>query len=198
MPYKDLDAAREYKRNWYRKKFGVVRFRESPNGRTLDRKKYAREWYRRKAVEVNGSVNVRSIDQSPQSKLEFKSCYTGDCIVWTGASNRLGYGSLYIGKKHYMAHRLAYELRHGSIPDGHQIDHLCRNPSCINPSHLEAVTHKVNVNRGISRAVTVKRHSLRTHCKRGHEFTEDNTYIYVLNGRKCRSCKACWKARKLE
>lgn len=81
-----------------------------------------------------------------------KTCYVGDCIIWTGNLGGAGYGTF--GYKqdgvsiHTVAHRFAYELVHGPIPPGLFIDHLCRNRCCVNPAHLEAVTQKVNQNRG--------------------------------------------------
>lgn len=200
MPYKDIEKAREYKRNWYRKKNNVTKFRGPQDGRwALDKKQYSREWYRAKAVKKKGFVHLRcSNDMDPRERLELRSCYAGDCIVWTGASHKLGYGHLYIGGRFFMAHRVAYELANGPIPDGLHLDHLCRNPPCINPAHLEAVTPAENVRRGEGANVSRRMRVSQTHCKRGHEFTEENTYTYFWNGTQRRSCKACWKARKLE
>ena len=103
------------------------------------RREQSRNQYRKKF----NVTKVRCLDPSPQAKLDFSSCYAGDCIVWTGAANRRGYGCLYLGGMRLSPHRLAYELSHGQIPDGLEIDHLCRSPPCINPVHLEAVTHKI-------------------------------------------------------
>lgn len=104
-----------------------------------------------------------------------------DCWVWIGARHFKGYGS-FCGK----AHRFSYELFKGPIPAGLTIDHLCRNTYCVNPEHLEAVTNRENILRGISPpAIFAKK----THCSKGHEFTPENTYIrnYKI-GRKCRIC----------
>jgi hypothetical protein len=97
-----------------------------------------------------------------------------------------------IDNKAIKAHRIAYELLVGVLPDGLEIDHLCKVRNCVNPTHLEAVTHWENVNR--SGAWEVNR--LKTHCKYGHEYTEENTYKNK-NTRECRTCgrKACAKWR---
>lgn len=83
------------------------------------------------------------------------------------------------------AHRLAYELLVGPIPDGLQIDHLCRNTRCVNPDHLEAVTQRENILRGNAPAAENAR---KTHCIRGHAFDEANTIIQRSGKRSCRTC----------
>ncbi len=87
------------------------------------------------------------------------------------------------------AHRAVYEWLVGPIPDGLQIDHLCRNPGCINPSHMEPVTPRENVMRGDTIAAE---NAAKTHCKHGHEFTAENTYVWPKkpNSRSCRRCHA--------
>jgi hypothetical protein len=82
------------------------------------------------------------------------------------------------------AHRVSYVLAHGSIPDGLQLDHLCRNKLCVNPTHLEAVTARENTLRGVSVAAV---NAKKTHCPRGHELSGSNLLAY----RKVRSCRAC-------
>jgi len=114
----------------------------------------------------------------------------GDCWIWDGWIDRLGYGGIGGGNtKHIKAHRFFYEHHRESIPEGMTIDHLCRNRRCVNPEHLEVVSSYVNK----LRAIRVRRaKSAKTHCFRGHEYTPENTMqkTGILGGRECRICRA--------
>lgn len=111
------------------------------------------------------------------------------CHNWTGAKNPKGYGRMKVGGRLLLPHRVAYEAARGSIPDGLVIDHLCRNPACCNPDHMEVVTQAENVRRGRSGA----RQAERTHCPQGHPYDDANTYIAPSGDRQCRTCR---KARQ--
>lgn len=113
------------------------------------------------------------------------------CWLWERHTTRHGYGVISIDGKQVYAHRVMYERRHGKIPSGLEIDHKCRTPACCNPDHLEAVTHLENVRRGTVWAVNKARLGGMTHCKKGHEFTPENTYVRPSSGlRNCRICRS--------
>lgn len=116
------------------------------------------------------------------------------CQVWLGCKNDKGYGVISIDGERYLAHRVAYEAAKGPIPDGLVLDHLCRNPPCVNPDHLEAVTLKENTLRGIGPSAVNAR---KTHCIRGHRLADENLYFYPSRGgdRQCRKCGAQRKAK---
>jgi hypothetical protein len=84
-----------------------------------------------------------------------------------------------------VAHRLVYEELVGPIPEGMELDHLCRNTSCVNPAHLEPVPHRVNVLRGVG---PTAENAVKTECVNGHPLTGRNLCIRKEGGRKCRTC----------
>jgi hypothetical protein len=107
---------------------------------------------------------------------------TDTCWLWAGATNRKGYGSFRLaGGTIQSAHRWSFIYAHRFNPEGLDIDHLCGVRNCVNPAHLEAVTHLENI---------LRRPSYRkTHCLRGHEYSPENTYTDPRGGRTCRACR---------
>lgn len=109
------------------------------------------------------------------------------CWIWTGTRDRHGYGRFFIHGVKRGAHQFSYERTHGGVPNGLELDHLCQTPCCVNPSHLEAVTHAENMRRSLNCGGKVN--AAKTRCIRGHEFNEENTR--VRRGRRiCRACQA--------
>jgi len=113
------------------------------------------------------------------------------CWVWQASKNPFGYG-FFNDKKTHIAHRWAYQYFKGEIPKGLVIDHLCKNTSCVNPDHLEAVTQQINFLRGTAMSKIISK----THCKNGHEYTLENTIRYKSRrGRLCRTCNNSYKKK---
>jgi hypothetical protein len=108
-----------------------------------------------------------------------------DCWLWITPSVR-GYGYFHFEGRKVLVHRWSYEHLIGQIPQGLDLDHLCRVRHCVNPKHLEPVIHRENVRRGQGWA---GKHARVTHCPRGHEYTEDNTYRYGNGARFCLRCR---------
>ncbi|MGW7514807.1 HNH endonuclease signature motif containing protein [Streptomyces sp. NPDC054796] len=109
----------------------------------------------------------------------------GPCHQWTGSTNERGYGTFWHGRT-VKAHRYAYEQQVGPIPDGLDIDHLCRNRACVAPGHLRAVTHRENI---LTSSNHVARRAAVRVCPAGHAYDEANTYVAKNGTRKCRSCR---------
>ncbi len=118
------------------------------------------------------------------------------CVDWTGSMTEKGYGIVEWDGRTWRAHRVAYVLENGPIPEGMQLDHLCRNRRCINPTHLEVVTSRENTLRGMGPSA---QNAMKTHCNRGHILDGDNLYLWNRKGREptrhCRTCKSLTKAR---
>jgi hypothetical protein len=113
-----------------------------------------------------------------------------ECWPWM-AGGKEGYGWFGLSsKKQFACHRITYEMFFGSIEEGMELDHLCRNRKCVNPFHLEVVTHLENVRRG--QAGIYNR--LKTHCPQGHPYDESNT---SYKPQKWRQCKACGREKAM-
>lgn len=114
---------------------------------------------------------------------------TSACWIWRGARGRKQYGlcsEVVTDSGTRQPHRVSYELLIGQIPDGMHLDHLCRTPLCVNPSHLEPVTPLENTQRGLHG-------ELKTHCVNSHELTDDN--VRVRNRDNARICRTCDRLR---
>lgn len=128
--------------------------------------------------------------ESRMAKLD-RSTSTLGCWLWTGEVAKTGYGVVRRDTRRrdlgrMGAHRYFYEAIIGPIPDGLELDHLCRVPACVNPDHLEPVTHAENMRRSLSPAAITARRGI---CQRGHRQTPENVYVNQATGK--RQCKPC-------
>lgn len=134
-----------------------------------------------------GAVGKRNNERTIWKKV----VVDGECWRWTGAVDRggSGYGRVQWNGVERRPHRVFYEMFYGPIPEGLTIDHLCRNHMCVNPTHLEAVTSRVNTLRGNWPAAVNSRKST---CPRGHAYSGTNLY-----GRRiCHECERIRHKRK--
>lgn len=121
--------------------------------------------------------------------------FTSGCWEWTGTRHRYGYGMFSLNRKSTesmtTAHRALFKISNTPIPKGMVIDHICKNPPCVRPSHLRVVTQRQNYI-DYSDSIAAK-NSRKKFCKRGHPFNKSNTYRLLLkNGNYQRQCKICW------
>ena len=119
-----------------------------------------------------------------------------DCWVWTGSRHPTGYGQFAAKGGTKRSHRFAWELLVGEIPHAMTLDHICRNKPCVNPDHMEVVTaQENNLRSGSFSALNARK----THCRHGHEFTPENTYVQYNKGkpgRRCRTCQLAYMAKR--
>lgn len=153
-------------------------------GRGLCNKHYLRAW-------TKGTLDAVAPLPDYHARFWAKVAKSEACWWWMAYRDRKGYGRFVAPElQDTLAHRIAYELLVGRIPSSLTLDHLCRNPPCVNPAHLEPVTVSENVLRGNPGLYN----AVKTHCKRGHEFTPENTMISPGH----RACLVCHKASMLE
>lgn len=116
----------------------------------------------------------------------YSSPQPGGCWRWHGTLDQKGYGVIMYAGKKVEAYRAAYEVFVGPVPAGLELDHKCRNRACINPAHLEPVSRRENVVRGVS---CIAVNARKTHCKAGHPFTGDS--VRIEGGHVRRRCVKC-------
>lgn len=117
------------------------------------------------------------------------ACVDGDCLIWQGTKRSNGYGVITFNGRQTTTHRVMYQLVAGDVPDGMEVDHTCSRRDCINPEHLQVVTHAENMFLSASRRKT---------CRNGHLWTEGNTYLGTVKRKQggtrtqryCRICRA--------
>lgn len=147
-------------------------------------------------IRSRGSAWNRGLGQDRESivlRFADRVLIDTECWLWDGFIQRTGYGWFWMRGRNVLAHRAAYELFVGPVPDGLQLDHLCRVRRCVNPSHLEPVTLQENTARGESLNAV---NAAKSHCLRGHPFDERNTYAYQdPRGRARRICRECVRIR---
>lgn len=114
----------------------------------------------------------------------------GACWEWPYSKDRHGYGRTRFDGRSQGAHRVVYQLLVGQIPDGLDLDHLCRTPACVNPAHLEPVTRRENLLRGNHLTMVTRREQ---RCQRGHSLVEGSPHVYPRKdrpgSRECRTCR---------
>ncbi len=153
----------------------------------LCKRHYGRVQYHGSTDRLQSGLKAKPL----RDRIDAQTDRTGDCWIWIGAMHTSGYGKVGAGGDGgatLLAHRASYELSVGPIPEGHQIDHLCRNRACVKPQHLEPVPALINMRR-MNAACGIG--SAKIECPKGHPYSEENTSH--RNGR--RHCKTCARDR---
>lgn len=148
-------------------------------------------YMRQKRTGDVGTVK-RRVDLTDSERFWQYVVKTATCWLWTGGQSH-GYGNFHLDGRQVGAHRFAYAEVHGPIGAALVLDHVCRNKLCVRPSHLQAVSQRINVLRGdVARALRENR------CVNDHEFTPDNTYVNPKGARVCLICRRASEARYRE
>ena len=157
--------------------------------------------YERRRIhgDVRADVPIRRIDRTLEERLIEKiSPGPNGCLEWMGHRDSKGYGRVLAFGRFGKAERVCMRVGGGIDPGDLEVDHLCRNRSCVNPDHLEVVTHRENLLRGDGWG---GRNARKTHCPRGHEYNDENTIIRQLArgpGRFCKECERTRASREIE
>jgi hypothetical protein len=122
--------------------------------------------------------------------------YVTPCRIWQHGRSKAGYGRVSIGSgDQEYTHIVEWTAVNGPVPDGLELDHLCRQPACGEVTHLEAVTHAENVARGLAGATGAAGQLAKTHCPKGHPYSGENLYVTPEGKRACKTCRAAAKQR---
>lgn len=154
-----------------------------------DRRVHARGWctkhYQRWLASGDPLATSRAVGTA-EDRFWTHANRNDGCWVWSGTIGADGYGRIRVDGREHVAHRWGYETFVGPVPDGMQLDHLCRNRACVRFDHLEPVTAQENVLRGVSLAAE---NATKTHCPQGHPYEGHNVYVHPVKGyRVCRTC----------
>lgn len=144
---------------------------------------------------IHRQCDQGALEMSAPAEFRFWSLVekTSGCWPWHGKPNTYGYGRIRAVGRRYAAHVFSFLMHGGVIPNGLQLDHICRNRMCVNPEHLEPVSLVTNVMRGMS---PMSQNARKTHCKRGHLLSRDNV-IPRPRGRECRTCRQWYRFKLL-
>lgn len=148
-------------------------------------------------IDQTGRESPRKVDDPVQhilsrTKVNERGCWEGQGFL---TPEGYGQGTLAVLGGRYLAHRALYQLLVGPVADNLVMDHLCRNPRCCNPKHLEPVPQAVNMERGYVEPRKVDAARSKTHCRNGHPYTTESTGKHSNGSRRCRTCAAEWARR---